>query len=215
MHTRLIEATVAGETLPAWYAIYTKHQHEKVATDLLGRKGFEVFLPSYRVASRWKDRTKTITLPLFPCYSFVRASLTHKTDILRTPGVFWLVETGGRACPIPDYEIDMIRRITQASAKAEPHPFLKCGHLVRVRDGALKGLEGILIQVKNQHRVVVRIEVLKKAVAVEVEFSMLERVRSQRESASLVSGEDRREGQRSDHSIPFKSALETTGMRIG
>ena len=158
----------------AWYAIYTKHQHEKSAADLLTRKGFEILLPLYRLIRRRKDRNKSLLSPLFPCYVFVRTDLSRKVDILRTPGVFWLVESGGCACQIPDADINEINRIVQSPAHIVPHPYLKSGDWVRVRHGSLEGLQGILTRFKNQYRVVVTVEPLRKSVAVEVDISSIE-----------------------------------------
>jgi transcription antitermination factor NusG len=158
----------------AWYAIYTKHQHEKSAADLLARKGFETLLPLYRLIRRWKDRDKSVLSPLFPCYVFVRTDLARKVDILRTPGVFWLVESGGCACQIPEADVEEINKIVQSPARIAPHPYLKSGEWVRVRHGSLKGLEGILARFKNQYRVVVTVEPLRKSVAVEVDISAIE-----------------------------------------
>jgi len=168
------EAPAIERPKDPWYAIYAKHQHEKSAADLLTRKGFEVFLPLYRSIRRWKDRNKTALSPLFPCYLFVRTDLSRKVDILRTPGVFWLVESGGRACDIPDADIEAIGKIVQSPAIIAPHPYLKSGERVRVRHGALEGLEGVLARFKNQYRVVLTVEPLRKSVAVEVDISAVE-----------------------------------------
>jgi len=158
----------------AWYAVYTKHQHEKSAKSILAQKGFEVLLPLYRSAHRWKDRTQIVLLPIFPCYLFLRASLNRKLEILRTPGVFWLVENAGHACAVPDSDIEGIRKITEGAAHAEPHPFLKTGMRVRVKVGPLAGVEGILSRVKNQYRIVLSVELLRQAVSVEVDISIVE-----------------------------------------
>ena len=158
----------------AWYAVYAKHQHEKSAADLLARKGFETLLPLYRSVRRWKDRDKSVMSPLFPSYLFVRADLSRRVDILRTPGVFWLVQSGGCACPVSDADIEAINKMVQSPALIAPHPYLKSGERVRVRHGSLEGLEGILTRFKNQYRVVVMVEPLRKAVAVEVDVSAIE-----------------------------------------
>jgi transcription antitermination factor NusG len=170
-----------------WYAVYTKHQHEKSACDVLSRQGFEVFLPLYAAAHRWKDRTKTVLLPVFPCYLFLRANLERKVDILKTPGVFWLVESGGRACEVPESDINGIRRIVQSSARAEPHPLLKSGEYVRVSRGPLAGLRGILTRMKSNLRLVLSVDLLQKAIAVEVDLSMVELVNGPVNRVSLVS----------------------------
>jgi len=174
MAVKELEYSISRQS--AWYAIYVKHQHEKKAADHLARKGFEILLPIYRSVRRWKDRNKTVFLPLFPCYLFVRMELSRKIDVLRTPGVFWLVESGGCACPIPECDIEAINRIIHSQAQIAPHPFLKNGQRVRVRHGSLEGVEGILARFKNQHRVVITVEPLQKAFAVEVDLAAVESV---------------------------------------
>lgn len=170
----------SSDAREGWYAVYTKHQHEKSATNLLARKGFEVLLPLYRAAHRWKDRVQVVALPVFPCYLFLRTTLERKLEILQTPGVFWLVGSGGHASLMPNGEIESIRKITESSAWFEPHPYLKSGDQVRVLAGPLAGIEGILTRVKNRYRVVLSVELLQKAVAVEVDVSAVERLGASR-----------------------------------
>jgi transcription antitermination factor NusG len=164
----------------AWYAVYTKHQHEKSASNLLSKKGFEVLLPLYNARRHWKDRAKIVSLPVFPCYLFLRADLDRRLDVLRTPGVFWLVGNEGRACPIPESEIEAVRKITQNPLQIEPHPYpsLQDGDFVRIRNGALAGIQGILMHIKNRYRVILSVSVLQKAVSVEVDISSVESVKS-------------------------------------
>ena len=172
--TRKLARSGQTELLDAWYALYTKHQHERSAADFLQKKGFQVFLPLFVTERRWKDRTKCVSLPIFPCYLFLRTSLDRKLEVLRTPGVFWLVESAGRACPVPESEIAEVRRIVQSRVRVEPHFYLTCGTQVRVRRGALTGLTGILVNVKSKNRVVVSLELLKKSIALEIDQSDLE-----------------------------------------
>lgn len=183
--------TGALKPLP-WYAVYTKHHHERSACELLAGKGFEVFLPLYRAEHRWKDRTKVISLPVFPCYLFVQTGLERKLSILKTLGVFWLVEAGGRPCEVPYTEIEAIRKATRSSARIEPHGYLQGGDRVRVREGSLKGIEGILTRVKSRCRVVLSVHLLQKAVAVEVDYATVERIgRSEEGSCGSPRNADR------------------------
>ncbi len=172
------EKTDGLVNLPAvqWYAAYVKHQHERKATDLLQRKGIEAFLPEQKVMRHWKDRNKELFLPLFPGYLFLHTNLQDKLAILNTPGVFFIVENGGRACPISREEIESIRRVTEAGLAAQPHEFVTEGDRVRVRSGPLSGVVGILTQFKNQYRVVLAVGLLQKAVSVEVNASNVERI---------------------------------------
>jgi transcription antitermination factor NusG len=177
MQPRQEDLQITEPTLPVpWYALYTKHQHEKAARDYLARKGFEVLLPLYRATHRWKDRKKILHLPVFPCYLFIRGDLDRKVEILKTPGVFWFVESGGRACEIPDSDVDGVRKIVESSAHVEPHRFLKSGEYVRISRGPLAGVQGILTRVKNNIRVVLSVHALLRGIAVEVDLSMVEPV---------------------------------------
>lgn len=170
-----------------WYALYTKHQHEKKAADLLKRKGIEVFLPTYSAIRQWKDRRKALALPLFPNYLFLRTNLDNKIEILQTPGVFSIVENSGRACEIPDHEIETLQTILRTKSQIEPHEFLRRGDSVLIRLGPLAGVRGFLTMVKNQHRVVVSVTGLQKAISVEIELSSVEKVHIARNQVILTS----------------------------
>jgi transcription antitermination factor NusG len=157
-----------------WWALYTRHQHERVVADMLTAKGFEVFLPIYESARRWKDRKKVITLPLFPCYLFVRGGLERRLQVVSTPGVHKVLCRGERVATIPEQEIDAIQRAVNGACQIEPHPYLKCGMRVRVIRGALEGVEGILVRKKNLYRLVLSVDMLAQSVAAEVHASDVE-----------------------------------------
>ena len=159
-----------------WHALYTRHQHERVVAQALTGKGFHVFLPQYRAIRKWKDRQKEIVLPLFPNYVFIQGGLDRMLNIVTTPGVHSLVSWGGRPAEIPLKEIESVRRLVGSSLPIEPHPFLKCGDLVRINSGALEGIEGILVRKTRGVRLVLSVEMLSRSAAVEVDVSMVERV---------------------------------------
>lgn len=168
------------DILPAdghWYAVYTRHQHEKSVGDMLEKKGFETFVPLYQARRRWHDRAKTLALPLFPSYVFLRGGIQRQLQILTTPGVHWMITTAGQAAVISDEEIAAVKRLVESSLRVAPHPFLKCGDWVRVKAGPLDGVGGILVRMKGSCRLVVSVEMLQKSVAVEVDASDVERLR--------------------------------------
>jgi transcription antitermination factor NusG len=171
------QATNRGSDLDSgWYAVHTRYQHEKNVARALAGKQFEVFLPLYAAIHRWKDRDKQLSLPLFPCYVFLRSPLERWQPVLATPGVHSVLGFGGKRSMIPSSEIEAVRRMVESPLKAQPHPFLKCGDRVRLRAGPLQGLEGILSRKKNLWKLLVSVEMLQRSVAVEVDASMVERV---------------------------------------
>ena len=159
-----------------WHALYTRHQHEKVVAHALSGKGFEVFLPQYRAIHQWKDRQKEVLLPLFPNYVFICGGLDRMLSIITTPGIHSLVTWGARPAEIPPEEIESVRRLVNSPLQVAPHPFLKCGDLVRIKSGPLEGIEGILVRKTRGVRLVLSVEMLSQSAAVEVDIKIVERV---------------------------------------
>ena len=152
-----------------WNALHTRYQHERTVETLLVAKGFETFLPTYERVRRWKDRNKRIAEALFPGYLFVANVHDRRLRVLDTPGVCDLVSVAGIPATIPNHEIEAIRKSVADPSKVEPHPFLKSGDLLRVEWGPLAGVEGILLRAKDAFRLVVSIEILGRAAAVEID----------------------------------------------
>lgn len=174
---------------PAWFAVYTRHRHEKAVAQFIMGKGLEVFLPLYKAVHRWKDRMKDLALPLFPNYVFVLAGTSQRATVLSTPGVYDFVRLSGVPAPIPEEEIDAVRCAVERGLNVEPHPLLKSGDRVRVKSGPLEGLEGILVRKKNFYRLVLSVELLMKSISVEVEACDVERTIT-RSAAVVRSMED-------------------------
>jgi len=172
------QTTIESGLSEPWCAIYTRHQHEKAIAQVLSVKGLEVFLPLYNSARRWKDRTVQLSLPLFPCYLFLRGMKERRLDVVTTPGIVSILSVNGEVAVIPESEIESIRRAIEWGNRVEPHPFLRTGDRVRVISGPLQGLEGILVRRKNLCRLVLSVELLERSAAVEVDVSSVERIAS-------------------------------------
>ena len=161
---------------PRWFAVYTAARHEKNVSTLLKDREVESFLPLYRTVHLWKNRTKAeLELPLFPSYVFVRIPPCERGRVLSVPGVLSLVGSKNEAWPLPDFEIEGIRSgLNQRNP--EPHSYLVIGDRVRIKTGALEGMEGILVQKRNGLRVVLSLEQIMRSLSVEVGLHELERV---------------------------------------
>lgn len=151
-----------------WWALYTRHQHEKAVAQSLTNKGFDVFLPLYESTRRWKDRTKNLWMPLFPCYVFLRGGLDRRSQVVTTSGVHMVLCNGERVAEIPDAEMDAIRLAVASPVGVEPHPYLRCGERVRVTRGSLTGVEGVLLRRKGTFRLVLSVDMLAQSVSVEI-----------------------------------------------
>ncbi len=171
------EAPCAGvDRLFQWFAAYTTPRHEKHVSELLAEKQIETLLPLYQAARQWKkSRPVLLELPLFPTYVFVRTDPHSRGSVLSTPGVLAIVGSSREPWPLPDVEIEALRRGMQTH-KVEPHPYLKVGERARVKAGVMAGVEGILVRRKNDFRVVLSLDAIMRSVAVEVDAADLEPV---------------------------------------
>jgi transcription antitermination factor NusG len=165
-----------GDPAPAWYAAYTFANHEKKVAGQLAERDVEHYLPTFEAVRRWSDRSMRIQQPLFPGYVFVRLSLRERLRVLQVPSVVRLVGFNGSPAPLPDREIETLRRSLIAGLGASPHPYLKEGTKVRIVRGPLEGAEGILIRKKNIFRVVISIDLILRAASVEVDIADVQRI---------------------------------------
>jgi len=161
---------------PRWYAAYTRARHEKSVAEQLTRKSVETFLPLYETVRRWRNGQHRLQLPLFNGYTFVRIALRDRLHVLKVPGVVRLVGFEGVPVPLPDGEIERLRRALTAGTRAEPHPFITVGRRVRITAGPLSGNEGTLIRRRGVLRVVLSVDLIQRSILVEVEANSLEPV---------------------------------------
>lgn len=147
-----------------WYAAYTCPRHEKRIAEQLQQRTIESFLPLYETVRRWKDRRVRLQLPLFPGYVFVRIALKNRLSVLGIPGVVRLVGFNGSPVALPQDEIETLRKGLTGRVCAQPHPYLRVGHRVRITTGPLQGLEGILLQRKRNLRVILSIDLLMRSI---------------------------------------------------
>jgi transcription antitermination factor NusG len=156
-----------------WYALYTRSRFEKKLLTEIADRSIEVFLPMREVLSRWKDRKKKIWLPLFPGYIFLHQVNTaaNRYRVLNIPGAVRFVGHEGHADPIPDEQIESVRRFLEASISVDPYPYIQIGRRVEIIAGPLKGIQGILVQKKGRFRFVLRVDLIRQAVSIEIDAS--------------------------------------------
>jgi transcription antitermination factor NusG len=172
--TPLISTELSSVVQPHWYAAYVCARHEKQVVLQLQERRVNCFLPVYRSLRRWKDRRKELELVLFPGYVFVHLDLKDRLRVLQLPSVVRFVSFNGQPAPLPDSEIEILSKGLASGIRAEPHPYLKVGHRVRVRSGPLAGAQGILQRKKDKFRVVLSIDLIMRSVAVEVDEADIE-----------------------------------------
>jgi transcription termination/antitermination protein NusG len=151
-----------------WFALRVRPNYEKPVAAALRGKGFEEFLPLVRSRRQWSDRVKMMDLPLFPGYLFCRLNLEQRMPLLTTPGFLYLVGVGKNPEPVDESEIEAIQSVLRSGLPVTPFPSLMVGQKVRLKHGPLRGLEGVVTKIANQHRMYVAVTLLKRSISVEV-----------------------------------------------
>lgn len=156
---------------PNWYAVQTRARHEKAVAQRLQEGGVMTFLPLITEIHRWSDRQKSVELPLFGCYVFVRLTPTseERLRVLRIDSVLNFVGIRGQGTPIPEQQIDAVRTLIDEDLPWSTHPFLKIGQRVRIRSGALNGMEGILVARNGDRTLVLSVDAIQRSLAVRIE----------------------------------------------
>ena len=152
-----------------WFAVWTRSRAEKAVHEQLERKGVEAFLPTVPRWSRWKDRRKRIDWPLFPGYCFARFDPADSLSILTCSGVATIVSFNGKLAPVPDVEVEAVRRLVMSDLQYDPCPFISEGSRVEVIYGPLKGVTGLLVKKDRHARLVLAVELIGRAVATTVD----------------------------------------------
>jgi transcription antitermination factor NusG len=160
----------------SWHVLQTRSQWEQQVHDSLTDAGYEVALPRTRRWTTPSGEQRGCGAPLFPGYLFVRGPLDKdaRDEVRRTRGVIAIV---GRDHPVvlPDAEMETIRHIVDAGVATVPHAFLCVGRRVRVLEGVLGGIEGILARSRpDKAFFVMSFPVLRRSVAVEMEAASVE-----------------------------------------
>jgi transcription antitermination factor NusG len=157
----------------SWFAVQIRSTREKLAATYLQNEGYECFLPLGKSRRRWSDRIKMLDVPLFPGYLFCRFNPHHRFPVLRAPGVIQIVGIAKAPAPIEDHEIAALQCLVKSGLPAQPWPFLQVGQTAWIEYGPLRGLSGIVVNIKSERKLVLSVTLLQRSVAVEIDGGWL------------------------------------------
>jgi transcriptional antiterminator RfaH len=156
--------------VPEWYALRVRTNREKAVQTALQAHGIREFLPVYTENVRWSDRTKLIERPLLPGYIFTELfdGDANALPVLDIPGVVHLLPSNLAPSAVPADQIELLRRLIGSMLPLRPSAYV-VGELVTIQSGALEGTTGVIVRVKDALRLVVSVEMFKRAVSIELD----------------------------------------------
>ncbi len=156
-----------------WYVIQTHPCKERFVRERIEDLGRDVFLPL--AVERQRGRRRSSVGPLFPGYLFARLSEADG-DLPRarwTHGVRRLLGDGGRPRPVCDAVVELLRARADRGGRVKLGLGLRRGDRVRIVDGPLAGLIGVLEQpvASPEQRVCVLLSLFHRLTRVEVDVN--------------------------------------------
>lgn len=151
---------------PSWYAAKVRTGSERAAEAELRRKGYSTFCPTTPEVRNYGDRKKTINNAIFPGYVFCKFDLRDRVKVVSSTAVSYIVGSGTIPIPVPESELEAIRRALEVGGWPVPYP--RVGQPVRVSLGRLAGLEGLLVSEGTRDRLIVSVNMLLRSVAVHI-----------------------------------------------
>ena len=156
-----------------WIAVYTKSRHEQIVVNELSKKDIESFCPMFKERRQWSDRKKWVHFPLFRSYVFARIHLKENIFVLQTIGVNKIVKFQNKISIIPDQVINDIKNIVDGGYKIQQVDYFIKGDEVSVVSGPLKGINGIIQELKGDSRLIMKVEAIRQAFSIEISSEQL------------------------------------------
>ena len=168
----------ATNGLPHWYVVYTKPHSEEVAQEQLNKKDIFVFLPKIREVRFRNQRLQERIQPLFPNYIFARFTIPDEYyNVKWAKGVRRIVGSGEMPIPLDDSIVVFLREQVNEEGIIQQQTNLKDGDRVKVRQGPLAGLWGIVHGgVDARGRVKILMDILHAGAKIELPCSSVEKL---------------------------------------
>lgn len=158
-----------------WFAIKVKYKSEKLVLQQLEKKGVTSYAPMRNYTKRYNRKIVQHTVPILPCYLFVKISDRDFVKVLETEYVYNFVKIGNQLTPVHDYEIEILRRIEGIEDDFNlTEVAYEKGQSVKVAHGPLFGMKGIISHIKSKGKLVVNFDSLGIALQIEINKKQLE-----------------------------------------
>ena len=166
-----------------WIAVYTKSRYEQIVVNELNKKNIESYCPMFKERRQWSDRKKWVHFPLFRSYVFANIEINENFYVLQTIGVNKIVKFQEKISIIPDQVIDNIKNIIEGGYNVEQTDYFIKGDEVRVVSGPLKGLDGVVLDLRGANKIIIKIESIQQAFSVEISSGL---IKSKKKNASSI-----------------------------
>lgn len=158
-----------------WIVAYTKPKHEYAVLDKLSKAGFVSYIPTIRERRKWSDRKKWIEVPLFKSYVFINTEPKNSLSVSKINGIVRIVKFGNEIAIVNDNIIEIMKKMIKGGYIPKSESYFLKGEFVKVVDGPLKGLEGVVLNKSGENRLMIRIDAIQQSVSVSINKGFLKK----------------------------------------
>jgi transcriptional antiterminator RfaH len=157
---------------PAWFVAHTRPRCEKKLQEFCERAGFEVSLPVVRSVKTYQSKKVAFTKPLFPGYVFVKLRPSERQSVYQSDHVANLLNVVDQA----EFEAQLkaILEALETDLEVCALPHIAEGKKVRITNGPLRGMEGVVHERQGVFMVVLRLDFIAQSAGVRVNAAELE-----------------------------------------
>jgi transcription antitermination factor NusG len=156
----------------SWFVIRTRSRQEKILARELRDRAIGCFLPLVTVTRVYGGRSARVETPLFPGILFLRGSLDDANVANQTNRVAQIIHVPDQQQV--DQELHNLYTAMSSEGPFSSYPYLRTGVRVRVREGPLRGLEGVIEDVNHRNRIIFQVEALGQAASMEIDPALLD-----------------------------------------
>ena len=149
-----------------WLVLYSKSRREKKIAQYCGMKNVKYYLPlveRIKVYGRKKVRTN---LPLFPGYLFCFADDKERYQLLMTHQIARILNVSNQKGFLND--IEKIFKVENNGIKLTSCDLIKERKKARIDIGPLKGMEGIITEIRGKNRLFLKVDIINQVASVEI-----------------------------------------------
>lgn len=156
----------------AWYVAHTRPRCEKKLAQYCRREGLHVTLPLYKSVKKYDGKTAVFEKPLFPNYLFLQLQEHEKKKVYQNDYLSSLLNVPDQKTFQSQLEAILAALDSEHEMCAMPH--ITEGKRVRIRHGALRGLEGFVEDRQGKWLVLLRLDFIGRSAGVRVDANDLE-----------------------------------------
>ncbi|MFP4167970.1 MAG: transcription termination/antitermination NusG family protein [Desulfonatronovibrionaceae bacterium] len=155
-----------------WRIAHVKSRREKALAAFLAGHSTPYFLPLIKKRQPGQARKRYSLVPIFTGYIFFMADNAQRYQALTSGQIANIIEIKDQARLV--HELVQVKEALQGEMPVYPYDYVREGQMVRITQGPMQNLQGIVESKKNNYRLILRVSCIMQAVAMDIDADWIE-----------------------------------------